>query len=197
MSAPLDSRSVTISAWPSFAAKCKGVLENSPRRGKIIIIFIQSNFQLSVKKTSRHSVNQSEAKLKPIMTCSLTFSRALGTRCTEVWSTLNRVELTETTQPKLKKVKINGTIQRIFTENSMLETCDIAWFTSPRLLELMACVRGAATTPILVSTTPSGTVPFSPPAITCDTCLLADGRDNINEQNKNKDLGGKNYKGKL
>ena len=63
------------------------------------------------------------------------------------------------------------------TTTYTLQTCDIAWFTSPRPLELMACVRGAATTPILVSTTPSGTVPFSPPAIPCDTCLLADGRD--------------------
>ena len=76
-----------------------------------------------------------------------------------------------------------SSITKIFPKNSFestttytLQTCDIAWFTSPRLLELMACVRGAATTPILVSTTPSGTVPFSPPAITCDTCL-ADGRD--------------------
>ena len=60
------------------------------------------------------------------------------------------------------------------TTTYTLQTCDIAWFTSTRrLLELMACVRGAATTPMLLSTTLSGTVPFSPPAFTCDTCKFA------------------------
>ena len=43
-------------------------------------------------ENSRHSVNQSHSKLKPTMTCSLTFVRALGSLFSWLWVLINSVK---------------------------------------------------------------------------------------------------------